>query len=111
MSVFNDELAVPVIIGNHIEIANQIYKSTKLRSHIFSKRFSLHERLFFHCHKLTSSSDIILQYSLISFAQGLDVGLRPVLILCDERSRTFAKKCADTIDAAYITVSSDELSE
>lgn len=111
MSVLNDEFAVPVIIGNHIAIANRIYKSTKLRAHIFSERFSLREKLFFHCHKLTSSSDIILQYSIISFAQGLDIGLRPILILCDDKSRKLAESYADMIDATYITVSSDELSE
>lgn len=112
MDYLQHEYLVPVIIGNSQaahKAAKSIYRITGVRSHIFSDSFTLWQRLFYYCHKVSSKSQDMLEMSLISFADSLDEYLFPVIIFCDGESQDFIKNYTSTIESAYVAISYNDL--
>lgn len=112
MNYLENDFLLPVIIGsdpNCTETAKRIYKSTKIKPHIFSDRFSWYQKLFFKCHKIFSFSHSVLCAELCSFPLRFEEYFTPILIICDERSENFVKAYSETIESAYITVKAEDL--
>ena len=112
MDWLQHEYLVPVIIGNGqmaYKAAKKIYRITGIRAHIFAERFTLWERLFYYCHKVSPTSGDLLETSLISFAESLEEYLFPVIILCDGESQDFIRNYSKTVESAYIAVSYDDI--
>ena len=112
MDWLQHEYLVPVIIGNNqaaYKAAKRIYKITGIRSHIFADSFTLWQRIFYNCHKVSPMSSGLLKMSLISFAESIEEYLFPVIIFCDDESQDFVKIYSETLESAYIVVSCDDL--
>ncbi len=112
MDWLQHEYLVPVIIGNGqtaYKAAKRIYKITGIRTHIFADSFTLWQRLFYYCHKVSPMSQDLLEMSLISFAESLEEYFFPVIIFCDGETQDFIKNYSKTVESAYITVSYDDL--
>ena len=111
MNYLEHEYLVPVIIGSGREslaLAKAIYKETRIKPHIFADRFSLWQRLFCYCHKVSPMKSHLLLESLISFAESLEEYYFPIII-CDEKAAELVKKNSEIIESFYIIKDLNEL--
>ena len=109
MNYLNNDFFTLILIGNYPSYAKRIYEATGTRIHAFSHSFSLSERIWTICHRLTSESEHILIRSLNDFAAGTDDYHTPVIIYCNESERDFISRHSADIESAFITVPYDAL--
>ena len=113
MNWLEHEYLVPVIIGNGryaISAAKTIYRTTRIRPHIFSESFSVVQGLFGHCHKVSPMRAELLIESLASFADSLEEYCFPVII-CGVETEKILNTYSDIIESFYIVKKYDDTNE
>lgn len=107
MNYFENDFALPIILGNSkeaIRAAKKLQKKTELEIHVLAKSLSLVGRLRFYFHKLYSSSDEIVLITAEDLARGFEEYYTPILIYCEAEFGDLVKRHSDRIEATFITV-------
>lgn len=111
MNYLEHEYLVPVIIGGGREatsVAKTVYKATRIKPHVFADKFSLWQKIFCFCHRVSPMKSGLLTLSLISFAESLEEYYFPIII-CDEKAAELVKKNSEIIGSFYIIKDLNEL--
>lgn len=111
MDYLEHEYLVPVIVGNrrYADLAvRKLYNATKIKPHIFAEKFSLLQRIFACCHRVSPMKQELLFESLIAFAESLEEYRLPVII-CDCEQEELLRTKSDAIECFYIIKRLDEL--
>ena len=93
MNYFENDFALPIILGNSkeaIRAAKTLQKNTDLEIHIIAKNLSIIGRLRFYFHKLYSSSDEMILITLEDLAKGFEEYDTPILIYSENEFGGFA---------------------
>lgn len=108
MNYFENEFALPIILGNSkeaIQVAKLLQKKTELEIHIIAEKLSLLNRLRFYFHKLCSDSDDIVLLTAEDIVKGFEEYYTPVLIYDEKKYGNFITKNSERIEASFIVMS------
>ena len=112
MKFLENEFLIPVFIGcdgENNRVIREIYRKTGIRAHIFSENFSFFQRLFYRCHTVRPWREDFLKESLLAFARDIDEHYCLVIVLCDEKSRTFIDRYSREIECSFVVVDKNEI--
>ena len=112
MNYFENDFALPIILGNSkesIRAAKVLQKNTDLEIHVVAKNLSLIGRLRFYFHKLYSSSDEIVLLTVEDLVKRFEEYYTPILIYSEKEFGGFIQRNTERIDAVFITVSASDV--
>ena len=112
MNYFENEFALPIILGNSksaLRAAKTLQKRTDLEIHIVGRGLSLLGRLRFYFHKLSSSSDEIVLLTIEDIVKGLDEYYLPILIYCEDDYGSFFAKNKERLESLFVTVNAKDI--
>ena len=108
MNYFENEFALPIILGNSkesIQVAKLLQKKTELEIHIIAKKLSLLNRLRFYFHKLCSDSDEIILMIAEDILKDSEEYYTPVLIYDKNEYGELIKRNAERVETSFIIMS------
>ncbi len=114
MNYFDNEYAVPIILGNckeTMKIAKILRKSTSLDIHIFARRLSPLKRFQYKFHKITSNEDSIVLLALIDFANNLHEYYTPILIYCSDHDNDFIGSHTLELENLFIIIKTQDIAK
>ena len=108
MNYFENEFALPIILGNSkesIQVAKLLQKKTELEIHIIAKKLSLLNMLRFYFHKLCSDSDEIILMIAEDILKDSEEYYTPVLIYDKNEYGELIKRNAERVETSFIIMS------
>jgi hypothetical protein len=107
MNFTENEYLIPIFLGRSSEnkkAAAKVLTLTGIKAHFFAPRFSLIERLRYHCHPVVPFRGCWLAESLICFADSAEEFYSPVILLCDAFARDFIKEYGDAVESLFVAM-------
>ena len=107
MNYFENEFALPIILGNSKEAmraAKTLQKKTELEIHVITKKLSLLNRLRFYFHKLCSDSDDIFLLTLEDIVRDFEEYYTPVLIYDENEYGDIIARNSHRIEAVFVVI-------
>ena len=107
MNYFENEFALPIILGNSKEAmraAKTLQKKTELEIHVITKKLSLLNRLRLYFHKLCSDSDDIFLLTLEDIVRDFEEYYTPVLIYDENEYGDIIARNSHRIEAVFVVI-------
>ncbi len=107
MDFFENEYAVPVLCGGGVQAAkvlSRIIRTPAQKPHIFSDRFSIRQRLFAVCHRVSLCHPGIVCSAICDFAENIDESNTPLFILYDGETAGFSMRYKEKLEGLFIIV-------
>lgn len=105
MNYFENEFALPIILGNSkeaIRTAKLLQKKTDLEIHIIARKLSVLNKLRFYFHKLCSDSDEIILMIAEDILKDFEEYYTPIIIYDEKEYGEFITNNAERVEASFI---------
>ena len=114
MNLIDNEYLIPIFIGRskqNVKIAKKIRKAVGIRSHLFTEKPSIGERLVFRCHRVDPMRPDFLMMSLQSFSDQLEEYFCPVIVVTDRLAKDLLCTIRESIEPLFVITDDEKLFE